>query len=105
MSAHRCRAFALLLTCVSLLTTTSRALAQAPPTGPLILHVPSSARTASLGNAWVAGRDVDVIFHNPAQLIGQRPGLDVSITRLGPSSTAASVGSVFAAGKWSLTFG
>ncbi|MCR4373301.1 MAG: hypothetical protein NUW22_00455 [Acidobacteria bacterium] len=85
--------------------TASSAFAQAPPTGPLILHVPASARTAALGNAWVAGRDQDVVFHNPAQLIGTRPGFDLSVTRLGPASTMTSIGSVFAAGKWSLTFG
>lgn len=85
--------------------TVSPAFAQAPPTGPLVLHVPASARTAALGNAWVAGRDQDVVFHNPAQLIGTRPGVDVSVTRLGSASTMTSIGSVFAAGKWSLTFG
>lgn len=79
--------------------------AQAPPTGPLVLHVPVSARTAALANAWVAGRDQEVVFHNPAQLIGARPGFDVSFTRLGPASQMLSAGSVFAAGKWSLTFG
>lgn len=81
------------------------AFAQAPPTGPLVLHVPVSARTAALANAWVAGRDQDVIFHNPAQLIGARPGFDVSISRFGAASHMLSAGSVFAAGKWSLTFG
>ena len=46
-----------LLTCV----LAPRAYAQAPPTPPLILHIPSSARTAALGNAWVAGRDAEVV--------------------------------------------
>jgi hypothetical protein len=81
------------------------AFAQAPPTGPLVLHVPVSARTAALANAWVAGRDQEVVFHNPAQLIGARTGFDLSVTRLGPASTMLSAGSVFAGGKWSLTFG
>lgn len=79
--------------------------AQAPPTGPLVLHVPVSARTAALANAWVAGRDQEVVFHNPAQLIGARPGFDVSLTRFSEASHMLSAGSVFAAGKWSLTFG
>jgi len=79
--------------------------AQAPPTGPLVLHVPTSARTAALGNAWVAGRDLDVIFHNPAQIIGTRSTIDLSVARLGPASTMLSAGSIYAAGKWSLTFG
>lgn len=81
------------------------ALAQAPPTGPLVLHVPVSARTAALANAWVAGRDQEVVFHNPAQLIGARSGLDLSFTRMGPASQMLTAGSVFAVGKWSLTFG
>jgi hypothetical protein len=81
------------------------AYAQAPPTGPLVLHVPVSARTAALANAWVAGRDQEVVFHNPAQLIGARPGFDASLTRFSEASHMLSAGSVFAAGKWSLTFG
>ena len=85
--------------------TTSPAFAQAPPTGPLVLHIPTSARTAALGNAWVAGRDLDVIFHNPAQIIGTRSTIDLSVARLGPASTMLSAGSIYAAGKWSLTLG
>ena len=57
-----------------------RAYAQTPA-GPLLLLVPATPRTAALGNAWVAGRDQDVLFYNPAQLIGARQGLDVSIDR------------------------
>lgn len=83
----------------------SPAWAQAPPTGPLVLHIPTSARTAALGNAWVAGRDLDVIFHNPAQIIGTRSTIDLSVARLGPASTMLSAGSIYAAGKWSLTMG
>lgn len=79
--------------------------AQAPPTGPLVLHIPTSARTAALANAWVAGRDLDVVFHNPAQLIGARSGFDISLARLGPASKMVSMGSIYAAGKWSATFG
>ena len=40
--------------------------ANAQDAGPLALVLPISARAASLGNAWVAGRDEYVIFHNPA---------------------------------------
>lgn len=79
--------------------------AQPPATGPTVLHVPSSARTAALAGAWVAGRDQDVVFHNPAQLIGTRSGFDLSAARLGPGRSTLSMGSVFAAGKYSLTFG
>ena len=81
------------------------AFAQAPATAPLVIHLPSSARTAALGNAWVAGRDAEVIFYNPAQLIGARQEFGVSISRPGPAGTALSAASTFAAGKMSLTLG
>ena len=79
--------------------------AQAPPAGPLLLITPATPRTAALGNAWVAGRDQDVLFYNPAQLIGARQGMDFSITRHGSEGTTGTLGSVYAGGKWSLTLG
>src|SRR5688572_6348385 len=84
---------------------TGTAYAQAPPTGPLVLHIPTSARTAALADAWVAGRDLDVIFRNPAQIIGTRSTLDLSLARLGPASKMLSSGAIYAAGPRSLTFG
>src|SRR5262245_44983614 len=81
------------------------AYAQAPSTPPLVLHMPSSARTAALGNAWVAGRDAEVLFYNPAQLIGSRPELAVSVHRPGPAGASVSAASAYAAGRWSLTLG
>jgi hypothetical protein len=79
--------------------------AQAPATGPLLLRVPATPRTAALGNAWVAGRDQDVLFYNPAQLIGARTGFDLSLIRFGSDGTTTTLGSVYAAGKLSLTLG
>jgi hypothetical protein len=76
-----------------------------PPSGPLVLRLSPTPRTTALGGAWVAGRDQDVLFFNPAQLIGARAGLDVAITRHGPSSTMATLGSSYAAGPMSLTLG
>ena len=84
---------------------TGTASAQAPPTGPLVLHIPTSARTAALADAWVAGRDLDVIFRNPAQIIGTRSTFDLSLARLGPASKMLSSGAIYAAGPRSLTFG
>jgi hypothetical protein len=81
------------------------ALAQAPASGPLVLHFPTSARTAALADAWVAGRDFDVIFRNPAQIIGTRATLDVALARNGPASKMLSSGAIYAAGPRSLTFG
>jgi hypothetical protein len=83
----------------------TEAFAQAPPVGPLLLIIPATPRTAALGNAWVAGRDQDVLFYNPAQLINARQGLDLSITRHGSEGTTTTLGSVYAGGKWSLTLG
>jgi hypothetical protein len=79
--------------------------AQAPAVGPLLLIIPATPRTAALGNAWVAGRDQEVLFYNPAQLIGARQGMDFSITRHGSEGTTATLGSVYAGGKWSMTLG
>jgi hypothetical protein len=79
--------------------------AQAPATPPLVLLLPSSARTASLGNAWVAGRDAEVIFYNPAQLIGARQEFGLSIARPGEAGTMVSIASTYAAGRMSLTLG
>lgn len=81
------------------------ALAQAPPTAPLVLTVPSSARVAALGSAWVAGRDQDVIFHNPAQLIGARTDFSVTAAHFGERANMASITSTYAAGKLSFTLG
>src|SRR5213592_2395390 len=92
--------FALLLAAIPAVAN-----AQAPTTPPLVLHMPSSARTAALGNAWVAGRDAEVLFYNPAQLIGSRSEVAVSVSRPGKGGTSISAGSAYAGGKWSLTLG
>lgn len=81
------------------------ALAQAPPTAPLVLTQASSARVAALGGAWVAGRDQDVIFHNPAQLVGVRTDFSVSVARYGELANMASMTSAYTAGKLSFTLG
>jgi hypothetical protein len=88
-----------------LLLSAIPALAQAPPAGPLALQLSPTPRTTALGQAWVAGRDADVIFYNPAQIIGARQSLDLAITRYGSTGTVTSLGSSYAAGKWSLTLG
>jgi hypothetical protein len=93
-----------LVVAVSVLLAT-QARAQAPPTGPLVLRLPATPRAASLGNAWVAGSDHEVVFYNPAQLIGTRGAFDVSVVQIGSDSTMATLGSAYAAGRWSLTFG
>ena len=81
------------------------AAAQAPPTAPLVLTMPSSARVTALGGAWVAGRDQDVIFSNPAQLVGVRTDFSVSVARLGEQAQMASLTSAYTGGKLSFTLG
>jgi hypothetical protein len=99
---HFARAAALLLCSFSVAHV---ARAQPPATGPLVLRLPATPRTTALGNAWVAGRDQEVIFYNPAQLIGARAGFDVSFMRSGADGRGVTVGSVYAAGRMSLTLG
>jgi hypothetical protein len=85
--------------------TASPAYAQAPPTPPLVLTLPSSARTSALGNAWVAGRDAEVVFYNPAQLIGGRQEFGATVSKPGRAGTGISLASAYAGGRYSLTFG
>src|SRR4029079_17272747 len=95
-----------LLACfIALATFPVSVFAQAPVTAPVVLSVPASARVAALGGAWVAGRDQDVIFYNPAQLIGTRSDLSVSLGRLGPTSGMGALTSNYSGGKLSLTLG
>jgi len=83
--------------CVAL-TLPSLASAQTPIGGPpgnvfpaIILRLPASTRMLAMGNVGVAGRDDDVLFYNPAQLVAAR-GFSVSAeqmtshTRLGALS-------------------
>ena len=72
---------------------------------PQVLATPASARVAALGSAWVAGRDQDVVFSNPAQLVGVRQELGVSLARLGYDQALGSLSSTYAAGKLSFTLG
>ena len=72
---------------------------------PPVLAAPVSARVAALGNAWVAGRNPDVVFSNPAQLVGVRPDLGLSIAHLAPEQSMGALASIYAAGKLSFTLG
>jgi hypothetical protein len=87
------------------LAAPSLSFAQAPPTAPLVLTISPSARVTALGGAWVAGRDQDVIFHNPAQLIGARNDFSVSVARLGEQAQMASMQGGFTGGRLSFTLG
>ena len=89
---------------VALGSVAGTSIAQAPSSGPLILLLPAGARATAVGGAWVAGRDEDVVFYNPAQ-IAARTGFNLSLARYGSTATQGSMASGFAAGPWSLALG
>src|SRR5690349_8843341 len=63
------------------------------PYAPIVLLLPSGPRTLALGNTGVAGRDDDVIFFNPAQLVIAR-GFSGSIERYSPTSAGGALSAV-----------
>lgn len=64
-----------------------------------------NARAAALGGAWVTGRDQDVVFTNPAQVIGARNDFAVTLLRSGETGRGAGFGAVYAGGKLSFSLG
>lgn len=104
-SSVNANSFRFCIIAVVALAATSRFTgAQAPPSAPLILRLSAGTRATSLGNAWVAGRDEDVVFYNPAQIVA-RTGFNLSLARYGSSATQASMASGYAAGPWSMALG
>jgi len=63
------------------------------PYAPIVLLLPSGPRTLALGNTGVAGRDDDVIFFNPAQLVIAR-GFSGSIERYSATSAGGALSAV-----------
>jgi hypothetical protein len=59
----------------------------------------------ALGDAWVTGRDSEVIFYNPAQIIGASRTFGVTFGKPGPGASSIAAASSYAAGKYSLTLG
>ncbi|MEP6689895.1 MAG: hypothetical protein ABJD07_01995 [Gemmatimonadaceae bacterium] len=76
----------------------SRARAQSDHFAPLVLLLPASTRAAAFGDAYVAGRDNDVIFYNPAQL-GIARGVGASVARYRSASTLGSLSASTALGS------
>jgi hypothetical protein len=87
------------LLAVAVLTAAPYRLAgqQDPATTPLVLRLPASTRGLGLGNAFAAGRGVEMLFYNPAQ-IGSARGSSLSYERfrskswLGGFVTAGALG-------------
>jgi len=71
--------------------------AQAGGIGPIVLQLPASARAIGFGNAYVAVRDPEAVFYNPAQL-GVRPGAALSVERYGEVGTAGAIATSYVFG-------
>ena len=63
------------------------------PYAPIVLLLPSGPRTLALGGTGVAGRDDDVIFFNPAQLVIAR-GFSGSLERYSATSAGGTLSAV-----------
>ena len=70
--------------------------------GPLALLLPTSARSAAMGNAWVAGRDEYAVFQNPAA-INSTNGFGVTVANYGDDGRAFSAASAATMGP--MTYG
>lgn len=57
--------------------------AQSTNAGPLAFRIPASARILGMADLGVVGRDDDVLFYNPAQLLVAR-GTSASVERMSP---------------------
>ena len=60
---------------------------------PILLQLPASARALGMGNVAVAGRDDDVLFYNPAQLVAAR-GMSISMERFSSTASAGALSAV-----------
>lgn len=67
--------------------------AQTENVGPLILRLSSSARALAMGNVAVTGRDDDVLFYNPAQLVAAR-GMSLSAEQYSSTARTGALSSV-----------
>jgi hypothetical protein len=77
---------------------------QGTNTGPLAAKLSASARTLALGDIGVAGRDDDVIFYNPAQLVVAR-GTSFSLARLSPTARGGTMSTNLRLGSGAIGFG
>jgi len=71
--------------------------AQAGGYGPLVLQLPASTRAIGFGNAYVAVREAEAVFYNPANA-GGRNLLAASVERYGSEAFAGAFASAYAFG-------
>lgn len=89
---------------VLLFLAPTRLTAQGSGLGPIVLQLPASTRAIGFGNAYVAVREPEAVFYNPAQL-GVRPGVAVSAERYRSVATAVSVVSTYTFGPFGFGVG
>jgi hypothetical protein len=63
------------------------------PFGPTVLFLPSGPRTLAMGNVGIVGRDDDVLFFNPAQLVIAR-GMSASAERYSATAGGGALSTV-----------
>ena len=90
------------LVCCAALAT--NAAAQTTKYGPLAFRLPASARAVAMGDIAVAGRDDDVIFYNPAQLVVAR-GTSLSVDRTSRDIRGGTMSTVLRLGSAGLGIG
>ena len=76
----------------------------AQQSGPLALLLPTAARPAAMGNAWVAGRDESAVFSNPAQLNATN-GFGITLSTYGGSGRGFAAASGATMGPITLGWG
>lgn len=90
--------------CALLLLALAAPAARAQQAGPLALLLPTAARPAAMGNAWVAGRDEYAAFSNPAQ-ISATNGFGVTLATYGGDGRGFAAASAAAMGPITLGWG
>ena len=92
--ASRRAPFGAALAAAALVCSAAPLAAQADRSYPaVLLRLPASTRMLALGNMGVVGRDDDVLFYNPAQLVVAR-GTSLSAERFSESAHDATLSSV-----------
>ncbi len=88
----------------ALLAIPSASLAQAGGYGPIVLQLPASARAVGFGNAYVAVREAEALFYNPAN-VGGRNLIAVSAERYGDAAVDGAFATSYAFGPAGLGIG
>ena len=78
--------------------------AQASGYGPVVLQLPASTRAIGFGNAYVAVREAEAVFYNPANAFG-RNLLAASVERYGDQAVAGAFAGAYAFGPAGVGFG